>query len=97
MGDNEFDELYQSGDLIWVDPDGREWAPAHIHASLTEKVKRFMDWQDRTVDCLLNWLDGKDDIDFIVHADRLLRDLCNCENELPPCKICERLALLESE
>ena len=41
MIDNEFDELYQSGDLIWVDPDGREWVPAHIHASLIEKVESY--------------------------------------------------------
>ena len=39
MSDNEFDELYQKGDMIWVDPDGREWVPAHEHASLTEKVE----------------------------------------------------------
>ena len=38
MSDNEFDELYQSGDLIWVDPDGREWVPAHIHATLKGEI-----------------------------------------------------------
>ena len=36
---SEFDELYRSGDLVWVDPDGREWVPSHAHASLTEKVE----------------------------------------------------------
>ena len=49
-------------------------------------------WQSRAVDSLLFWLEGKDDIDFTIHADRLLRDLCNCENELPPCRICYALA-----
>ena len=39
MSDNEFEEMYQKGDLVWVDPDGREWVPAHAHASLTEKVR----------------------------------------------------------
>ena len=39
MSDNEFDELYQKGDMIWVDPDGRERIPAHEYASLTERVE----------------------------------------------------------
>ena len=39
MSDNEFEEMYQKGDLVWVDPDGREWVPSHAHASLTEKVR----------------------------------------------------------
>ena len=51
-------------------------------------------WQGKAVDSLLFWLEGKDDIDFTIHADRLLRDLCNCEDEMPPCEICHRLALL---
>ena len=50
------------------------------------------DWQDKAVDRLITWLKCKDDIDFIVHVDRLLRELCNCENELPPCRICTILA-----
>jgi len=54
-------------------------------------------WQSKAVDSLLFWLEGEDDIDFSIHADRLLRELCNCENELPPCSICERLALLTTE
>ena len=41
MSDNEFEEMYQKGDLVWVDPDGREWVPSHTHDSLTEKVERF--------------------------------------------------------
>ena len=38
---DEFGELYKSGELVWVDPDGREWVPSHAHASLTEKVERL--------------------------------------------------------
>jgi hypothetical protein len=53
-----------------------------------------MQWQGKAVDRLMMWLEGKDDIDFTIHADRLLRDLCNCENDMPPCDICYRLALL---
>jgi hypothetical protein len=53
-------------------------------------------WQSKAVDNLLIWLEGGDDIDFMVHADRMLRELCNCENELPPCRMCERLSLLEA-
>ena len=37
MSDNEFEEMYQKGDLVWVDPDGREWVPARAHDSLTEE------------------------------------------------------------
>jgi len=69
--------------------DDVEYILASEHAAL----KR---WQNRAIDSLLFWLEGKDDIDFTIHADRLLRELCNCENELPPCRMCERLALLEA-
>jgi len=41
MSDNEFEEMYQKGDLVWVDPDGREWVPAHEHASLTETIENL--------------------------------------------------------
>ena len=50
MSDNEFEEMYQKGDMVWVDPDGREWVPAHAHASLTEKVERYVDVLERIVD-----------------------------------------------
>ena len=64
MSDNEFDELYQSGDLIWVDPDGREWAPAHIHASLTEKVERL---NEAGHDARLAWRELQD---YAKYTDR---------------------------
>jgi len=41
---NECDELYQKGDMVWIDPDGREWVPAHEYAKLkreNEKVRRL--------------------------------------------------------
>ena len=47
MSDNEFEEMYQKGDMVWVDPDGREWVPAHEYASLTEKVERLEDAERR--------------------------------------------------
>ena len=40
MSDNEFEEMYQKGDMVWVDPDGREWVPAHIHAALKDEIRR---------------------------------------------------------
>ena len=35
---DEFDELYQSGDLIWIDPDDKEWVPAHACAAFKQAL-----------------------------------------------------------
>jgi hypothetical protein len=61
-------------------------------AQLEDEQDALVRWQNKAVDRLIMWLEGKDEIDFIVHAERLLRELCNCENELPPCSICYRIA-----
>ena len=46
---------------------------------------------DKAIGLLLDWLEATDYIDCIIHTDRFLRDMCNCDNELQPCRICERL------
>ena len=52
MSDNEFEEMYQKGDMVWVDPDGREWVPAHIHAALKRENGRLRGFLDTI---MLNW------------------------------------------
>lgn len=44
------------------------------------------------IDLLIGWLVDEDDLNSAIHTERFLRNRCNCENELPPCKICLLLA-----
>jgi len=37
---SEFDELYEKGDMVWVDADGKEWVPAHEYAALKRELAR---------------------------------------------------------
>ena len=46
---------------------------------------------EQAIKLLIDWLKSDDDIDMTIHTDRWLRNKCNCENELPPCKICYAL------
>ena len=55
---------------------------------LNEKLKAE---NDQAIELLIGWLKSDDDLDITIHTDRWLRNKCNCENELPPCKICYEL------
>ena len=94
MSDNEFEEMYQKGDMVWVDPDEREWVPAHAHASLTEKMERLEgDALPEVEDCA-NWLEVS-----IVQGGHCYN--CASRDGYPwrarPSEACTRFSLLTAE
>ena len=76
---------------ILTDEYGDRWRFEKHYLQLEKDRDALVEWQNRAIDRLIMWLEGRDEIDFITHAHRLLEELCNCENELPPCSICYRI------
>lgn len=56
-----------------------------------DTVARLREADAKSLELLIGWLTSEDDVDMIIHTDRWLRERCNCEDELAPCKICESL------
>ena len=47
---------------------------------------------ERSIELLIGFVNSEEgDYDALVHAHRFLEDKCNCDNELPPCRICTLL------
>lgn len=62
-------------------------AATDCHAAEAQ-VARLREVDAKSVELLIGWLTTDDDVDMIIHTGRWLRERCNCDDELAPCRIC---------
>ena len=68
---------------------------------LEDRVAQLEVENERAIELLVQWITSKNTVasmgDVIVHTNRFLVKYCNCENELPPCKLCYALAEVDDD